>query len=80
MDIRRDNRMDIRMDIRFGLCCINTSLREAKPPVFSSRTVRLATIEKNGIEYVKDLVLQNIKDTIRIFEENVKNDIYVFRI
>ena len=72
--------MDNSMDIRFGLCCINTSLREAKPPVFSSRTVRLATIEKNGIGYVKDLVIKNIKDTIRIFEENVKDDIYVFRI
>ena len=67
------------MDIRFGLCCINTSLREAKPPVFSSRTVRLSTIKKNGIGYVKALVLQNIKDTIQIFEENVKDNIYVFR-
>tara|TARA_Y100000389_G_C17386418_1_gene477287 strand:- start:100 stop:1059 length:960 start_codon:yes stop_codon:yes gene_type:complete len=68
------------MDIRLGLCCINTDLREKKPSVFSSRTIRLATLESKGLEYLQGLVIQNIKDTIEILKENVNLGIHVFRI
>jgi len=33
------------MDIQLGLCCMNTILREQKPPVFSSRSIILKTFE-----------------------------------
>ena len=66
--------------IRLGLCCINNEMRNRKTPVFSSRTVRLSTIEKFGIEHVKKLALQNIEDTKQILYENVRLGIYVFRI
>ena len=68
------------MDIRLGLCCINTDLREKKPSVFSSRTIRLATLESKGLEYLQGLVIQNSKDTIEILKENVNLGIHVFRI
>jgi UV DNA damage endonuclease len=68
------------MDIRLGLCCINTDLRDKKPSVFSSRTIRLATLETKGLEYLQGLVIQNIKDTIEILKENVNLGIHVFRI
>jgi UV DNA damage endonuclease len=66
--------------IRLGLCCINNEMRNRKKPIFSSRTVRLATIEKHGIDHVKKLALQNIEDIKKILEENVKLGIFVFRI
>lgn len=66
--------------IRLGLCCINNDLRNNKKPIFSSRTVRLSTIEQKGIDYVKELALQNIEDTKKILEENVNLGIFVFRI
>ena len=66
--------------IRLGLCCINNKMRTEKPPIYSSRTARLSTIEKEGIDYVKDLALKNIEDTKKILEENVRLGIFVFRI
>lgn len=66
--------------IRLGLCCINNKLRKQKPPVYSSRTARLATIQRSGIEYLRELSIQNIKDTELILEENLKLGISVFRI
>jgi len=66
--------------IRLGLCCINNEMRNRKNPIFSSRTVRLSTIEKQGIDYVKELALKNIEDTKKILQENVRLGIYVFRI
>ena len=66
--------------IRLGLCCINSKLREQKPPVFSSRTVRLATIESKGLDNLKALVILNLLDTITILKENVNLGIHVFRL
>ena len=33
-----------QQDIQLGLCCMNMGLREDKPPVFASRTMRIKTI------------------------------------
>ena len=66
--------------IRLGLCCINNTMRQKKPPIFSSRTCRLATIKLKGIEHVKELCLQNIADTHAILHENVQMGIHAFRI
>jgi len=64
--------------MRLGLCCINTDLR--KKGIFSSRTVRLATIKAKGLDHVKDLALKNIEDTKTILRENVNVGIFVFRL
>jgi UV DNA damage endonuclease len=68
------------MDIRLGLCCINTEMRNRKKPIFSSRTVRLATIQKKGIASVKELALENLRDTIEILTECPRIGIHVFRL
>lgn len=72
----KDNRIDISR-IRLGLCCINTILRESKPPVFCSRNLirRTFTLEK-----AKLLALQNIKDLRKMIEWNVANGISLLRI
>jgi len=65
--------------IRLGLCCINTQLREQKPPIFNSRSCIQATIEKKGWEHAKELAHQNLLDLIPMIQWNYENGISVFR-
>jgi UV DNA damage endonuclease len=63
--------------INFGYCCLNTRLR--KNNIFTSRTCRLETINKKGIEYVYELINSNLRDLKTIIEWNHKNNVTVFR-
>lgn len=65
------------MTIYFGLCCINTTLRNQKPPIFCSRSCIRRTF---SVEKAKKLALQNVKDIIPMIEWNNKNHIYCFRL
>lgn len=67
-------------NFRLGYACLNMDLREQKPPVFTSRTLRLATLKTKGLEYVKELATQNIKDLLTVLKWNKQNDIYFMRI
>jgi len=67
-------------NFRLGYACLNMYLREQKPPVFTSRTLRLATLKTKGLEYVKELATQNIKDLLTVLKWNKQNDIYFMRI
>jgi UV DNA damage endonuclease len=67
-------------NFRLGYACINTQLREQKPPVFTSRTLRLATFKSKGLDYVKELAIQNVKDLLTILKWNKDNDIYFMRL
>ena len=77
-----DNNNKIKMcvpeNMNLGYACINTELR--KKGVFSSRTMRLATLEKKGVEYAKELATQNLKDLLKILKWNKENGIFFFRI
>lgn len=66
--------------IQLGLCCLNTVLREQKPPVFSSRTLILRTLAEKGVDELKSRVIQNLKDTIKLIEWNEANGIKLFRL
>lgn len=45
---------------RLGYACLNTILRkEEKPSVFCSRTCRIDTIKKEGMDYLKEIGRQN---------------------
>ena len=73
--------------ISLGLCCLNTVLRnpkkikgEKKPdPIFTSRTMRYATLEEKGFSYAKELSFKNIDDLKSMIEWNRENNIHVFR-
>lgn len=67
-------------NFNYGYACLNTELRKAKPPVFTSRTCRKKTFEEKGFDYVKSLAIQNLKDLLKILEWNVKNNIFFMRI
>ena len=66
--------------IQLGLCCLNITMRESKPTVFSSRTMIIRTVKEKGIEYLKEKIIQNLKDTIKLIQWNEKNGIKVFRL
>ncbi|KAJ7879630.1 UV-endonuclease UvdE-domain-containing protein [Mycena olivaceomarginata] len=67
---------------RLGYACLNTVLRNRKPTkdaVFCSRTCRLDTIKKNGIDYVKDLGRKNVEDLLTMIQWNEDNHIKFMR-
>ncbi|KAH7888894.1 UV-endonuclease UvdE-domain-containing protein [Phlebopus sp. FC_14] len=68
---------------RLGYACLNTVLRNKRPAseaIFCSRTCRIDSIKKNGIEWVKDLGRQNVEDMFQIIEWNEQNNIRFMRL
>jgi UV DNA damage endonuclease len=65
---------------RLGYACLNTILRNQDPPIFCSRNVRIKTIEEKGLDWVKELALQNVKDIIPLLEFNAANNIHMMRL
>ncbi|KAL4073835.1 UV-endonuclease UvdE [Scleroderma citrinum] len=68
---------------RLGYACLNTVLRNKKPAseaVFCSRTCRINSIKKNGIDWVKNLGRKNAQDLMEIIEWNERNNIRFMRI
>lgn len=60
------------MVIRYlGYACVNEHL---KPKTF--KTCRLASIEKYGLDYLRDKILHNIDLTYEILQWNVINGIF----
>ncbi|KZT32686.1 UV-endonuclease UvdE, partial [Sistotremastrum suecicum HHB10207 ss-3] len=65
---------------RLGYACLNTILRALKPDsIFCSRTCRIDTINKNGLDHAKQLGLQNIRDLHKMIEWNEANKIRFMR-
>ena len=52
----------VNKPIQLGLCCLNTTLRSQKPTVFASRTMIVRTINEQGIDVLKEKIIQNLKD------------------
>ncbi|KAK0476732.1 endonuclease Uve1 [Armillaria novae-zelandiae] len=66
-----------------GYACLNTILRSKRPAaesIFCSRTCRIDTIKKNGMEWVKDLGRKNCQDLLSIIQWNDENNIRFMRI
>ncbi len=66
--------------IQLGLCCLNTNLRERKPPVFASRKMIIKSIQEKGIDLLKEKIIQNLKDVLTMMDWNEENGIKVFRL
>ncbi|KAF8421580.1 UV-endonuclease UVE-1 [Tirmania nivea] len=68
---------------RLGYACLNTYLRFSNPPIFCSRTCRIDTILKHGIEgqkYVESLGLANARDLVKLIHWNERYGIKFLRI
>lgn len=66
--------------IQLGLCCLNIELREKKPTIFSSRRVTLKTLEEKGIDNLKNKIINNMNDVLKMIQWNEDNGIKVFRL
>jgi UV DNA damage endonuclease len=66
--------------IQLGLCCINTILRNQKPPVFCSRKMVIKSIENKGIDELKSKITQNLRDVLTMMDWNEANGIKLFRL
>ena len=60
--------MSINKPVQLGLCCLNTNLREQKPPVFASRKMIIRSIEEKGIEVLKEKITQNLRDILTMMD------------
>lgn len=68
---------------RIGYCCINLSINDNLPnkdKVKVNRGMIKRTFEQRGLEYVSELIILNLKDTIKIINWNIKNNIYLYRL
>ena len=61
-----------------GYACINMGLREEN--IFTNRTMRKATLEKEGHGYLSSIIQQNLTDLLAILKSNEENNIRFFRI
>ena len=72
--------MSVNRPVQLGLCCMNTILREQKPPVFASRKMIVRSVNEKGVELLKLLIMQNLQDVITLMKWNEANGIKVFRL
>jgi UV DNA damage endonuclease len=72
--------MSINKPIQLGLCCINTILREQKPPIFMSRKMTIKSIETKGIKELKLKIIQNLKDVLTMMDWNEQHGIKLLRL
>ena len=72
--------MSKNQPVQLGLCCINTILREQKPPIFCSRKMIMRKIEELGIDELKLKIIQNLADLYKLIQWNEANGIKVLRI
>ncbi|ORY73221.1 UV-endonuclease UvdE-domain-containing protein [Leucosporidium creatinivorum] len=64
---------------RLGYACLNTILRKEKPSVFCSRTCRIDSIKKNGMDFLKELGRQNMADLHKLILWNASHHIFFMR-
>jgi UV DNA damage endonuclease len=70
--------MFVPPNFRLGYACICTELR--KKGIFSSRTLRLATLESKGISYAQELATNNLTDLKSMLQWNKEHNISFMRL
>lgn len=66
-----------------GYCCIPIGCNEGKSKkdhLLVNRGMVRKTFDTKGITYVSELILLNLKDTLKILDYNLKNNILVYRL
>lgn len=70
------------MSNRIGYCCISLGINEGltkKQEVLVNRGMVRKTFDSKGLSYVSELIVGNLKDTLKILNYNIKNDIKIYR-
>ena len=72
----------INMAVNFGYACISESInigRKKGEEIIVNRAMRQATFEKEGLKYVSEKAILNLKDCLEIIKFNVRRGIKVYR-
>lgn len=65
-----------------GYCCIPLGCNIDKPKkdqLLVNRSMIRKTFDAKGLSYVSELIILNLKDTLKVLDWNLKNEIYVYR-
>jgi UV DNA damage endonuclease len=68
---------------RIGYCCIPLGCNQNKPKkdhILVNRGMVKRTFEAKGLPYASELILLNLKDTLKVLDYNIKNNILVYRL
>ena len=66
-----------------GYCCIPMGCNEGKPKkehITVNRGMVRRTFDAKGLPYVSELIIENLKDTLKVLDYNLKNHIYIYRL
>ena len=66
-----------------GYCCIPLGCNINKPKkehIQVNRGMIKRTFQSKGLNYVSELILLNLKDTLKVLDYNLENDIYIYRL
>jgi len=72
--------MSHNLPVQLGLCCMNTTLKKNKPPVYCSRRMIMRTIKEKGNDVLKEKIIKNLEDLLIMIQWNEDNGIKVFRL
>jgi UV DNA damage endonuclease len=67
---------------RYGYCCISLGINEnlrKKDHISVNRSMIKKTFESKGLDYVSELIIPNLEDTIKVLNYNIKKGIKVYR-
>lgn len=68
---------------RIGYCCISLGCNDGlkkKDHISVNRGMIKKTFQTKGLSYVSELVIQNLRDTLKLLQYNVKNGIFIYRL
>jgi UV DNA damage endonuclease len=71
------------MKNKLGYCCIPLGINEGlkkKDHVLVNRGMIRKTFDAKGLPYVSELIIENLKDTLKVLDYNIKKDIRVYRL
>ena len=73
----------IKIMNKIGYCCISLGCNEGlkkKDHISVNRGMVKKTFQAKGLPYVSELVIENLKDTLKVLDYNIKNNIFVYRL
>ena len=56
--------------VQLGLCCMNTTLKKQKPPVYAARRIIVRIIDEKGIDELKRRILANLEDLYKMLKNS----------
>jgi UV DNA damage endonuclease len=68
---------------RIGYCCLSLGINEnlrKKDHIIVNRGMIRRTFDAKGLPYVSELIIANLKDTLKVIDYNIKNDISIYRL